>query len=138
MAMDTLRRRLFKRLLWPLIPILLVGAVFAYLFALHAAMTAYDFGLLNDAVDLSRQVAVRQGRLSIDLPLAAQEMLQVNNQDRETYAAWDESGNLFSGNPKLLQLREPIIGNTQRFADLALDREENRAVILRQWMGGKG
>lgn len=137
MGMYTLRRRLFKRLLWPLIPILLVGAVFAYLFALHAAMTAYDFGLLNDAVDLSRQVAVRQGRLSIDLPLAAQEMLQVNNQDRETYAAWDESGMLFSGNPKLLQLREPIIGNNHRFADLALDGEENRAVILRQWMRGK-
>ena len=128
----TLRRRLFRQLGWPLIAILILGGIFAYLFALHAAMSAYDLGLLNDALDLSQQVEIQEGKFSIDLPPAAQQMLQANNQDRESYAAWDEDGKLFSGNPKLLRLHDTLATAEHRFDDLLLDGEMNRAVILRQ------
>ncbi len=134
MRIYTLRRRLFRQLGLPLIAILILGAIFAYLFALHAAMTAYDLGLLNDALDLSQQVEIRNGRFSINLPLAAQQMLQANNQDRESYAAWDENGNLFSGNPTLLRIHAPLATADHRFDDLVMSGEKNRAVILRQHM----
>lgn len=137
MSNYTLRRRLFRQLGWPLIVILILGGIFAYFFALHAAMTAYDLGLLNDALDLAQQVEIRNGRLSIDLPLAAQQMLQANNQDRESYATWDEDGNLFSGNPKLLRLHDQQTTADHRFDDLVLNGEMNRAVILRQRMQDK-
>ncbi len=130
----TLRRRLFRQLGWPLIAILILGGIFAYLFALHAAMSAYDLGLLNDALDLSQQVEMQDGRFAIDLPKAAEQMLQANNQDRESYAAWDEDGKVFSGNPKLLRLHDIHASAEHRFDDLVLDGEMNRAVILRQRM----
>lgn len=137
MIVDSLRHRLLKLLLWPLIPILLVGAVFAYLFALHAAMNAYDLGLLNDALDLSKQVKIQEGKLTLHLPLAAQQMLQENNEDKESYAAWDGSGILFSGTGRLEQLEVFRAHEHRLFHDIVLDGAENRAVILRRQLDGR-
>jgi two-component system sensor histidine kinase TctE len=138
MHINSLRRRLLKRLLWPLVSILAMGAVLAYLFALHAAMNAYDLGLLNEALDLSKQVAIgAEGRLTINLPLAARQMLQANNEDHESYAAWDAAGQLFSGSPQLLVLKGLPLEGGRLFYDFAPAGEKNRAIVLRQQLAGK-
>ena len=136
MHTDSLRRQLLKRLLWPLILILLAGSVFAYFFALRAAMNAYDLGLLNDALDLSKQVEIRQGEMNINLPLAAQQMLQTNNEDRESYAAWDDSGRLFLGTSKLLLSGALPADESHVFQNVVLDGERNRVVVLRANLEG--
>lgn len=133
----SLRRRLLRRLLLPLLPILLLGAVFAYLFALRAAMNAYDLGLLNEALDLSKQVEFRENALTIDLPLAAQQMLQSNNQDREAYVAWDSRGRLISGSQKLQLVIELHPDDESLFHDIVLDGEANRAIVLKQQLAGR-
>ena len=128
---SSLYRMLLKWLLGPVILILLISSVLAYVFSLRAAMNVYDLGLLDNALDLSKQIEIHQGKMTINLPLAAQQMLQENNDDHVTYAAWDGEGRVFSGNSELLHLSVlPVEGN-HVFQDVILNGEENRAVFLR-------
>ncbi len=128
---SSLYRMLLKWLLGPLILILLIGSMLAYVFSLRAAMNVYDLGLLDNALDLSKQIEIHQGKMMINLPPAAQQMLQENNDDRVTYAAWDDKGQVFSGNSELFRLGVlPVEGN-HLFQDVTLNGEENRAVFLR-------
>lgn len=137
MHTNSLRRRLLQWLLWPLVFLLLLGSAIAYLFALHAAMNAYDLGLLDNAIDLSKQVEVHQDKLVINLPLAAQQMLQANNEDYVAYAAWDDTGRLFSGTPKLLDPGVLPAGENHLFRDIEVNGEANREVLLHGKSGGK-
>jgi len=131
MRTDSLRRQLLKGLLWPLSIILLAGSVFAYYFALNSAVNAYDLGLLNDALDISKQLEIKQGRMALNLPPAAHQMLQTNNQDRVSYAAWDEYGQIFSGNPKLQMADMLVSEESHIFQDMELNGEKHRAMLLR-------
>jgi signal transduction histidine kinase len=120
-----------KWLLGPIILIMLLGSVIAYLFAVNAATTAYDLGLLDNALDLSKQVEFRNDRLVINLPLAARQMLQSNNKDRVTYAAWDDNGRIFSGSSRLLALNVLPEGKNRLFRDIVVDGVANREVLFR-------
>ncbi|NNM69242.1 MAG: sensor histidine kinase [Gallionella sp.] len=137
MYVNSLHRQLLKRLLWPLVIILLTGSIFAYFFALRAAINAYDLGLLNDAFDISKQVEIHQGVMSINLPPAARQMLRMNNNDRVEYAAWDESGRIFSGEQKLLQVNALASDEDRVFRDITLNGEVHRAVLLREKVEGQ-
>lgn len=137
MHTDSLRRQLLKRLLWPLSIILLSGSLFAYSFALHSAVNAYDLGLLNDAVDISKQIEVLNGRMTLNLPPVARQMLLTNNQDRVSYAVWDEAGQVFSGNPKL-QIADMLNPDESHvFQDIELNGEVQRAILFRGKTEGK-
>ncbi len=128
---SSLYRMLLKWLLGPMILILLIGSMLAYVFSLRAAMNVYDLGLLDNALDLSKQIEIHQGKMMINLPPAAQQMLQENNDDRVTYAAWDDEGKVFSGNPELLHLSVVPVEGNHLFRDVTLNGEENRAVFFR-------
>jgi two-component system sensor histidine kinase TctE len=131
MHTDSLRRQLIKGLSWPLAIILLAGSVFAYFFALNSAVNAYDLGLLNDALDISKQINVHSGKMTLNLPPVASQMLQTNNQDRVSYAAWDESGQIFSGDPKLQMADMLVSEESHIFQDMELNGEKHRAILLR-------
>lgn len=137
MHADSLRRQLLKRVLWPITIILLLGSVFAYFFALHSAVNAYDLGLLNDALDISKQIETHEGRMALNLPAAARQMLLTNNVDRVSYAAWDESGQIFSGDPKLQMADMLTPDENHWFTDIELNGEEQRAMLLRGKAEGK-
>lgn len=132
----SLYQLLLRWLLGPLIIILLAGSVLAYLFSLRAAMNVYDLGLLDDALDLSKQVVVRDGKMQLALPPAALQMLQENNDDRVTYAAWDDRGHVFSGTPALFDSQGLPTEGVHRFRDLTLNGEQNRAIFMRGRAGG--
>ncbi|MDE1990352.1 MAG: sensor histidine kinase N-terminal domain-containing protein [Betaproteobacteria bacterium] len=131
----SLYQLLLRWLLGPLIVILLAGSVLAYLFSLRAAMNVYDLGLLDDALDLSKQVVVRDGEMQLALPPAALQMLQENNDDRVTYAAWDDRGHVFSGNPRLFASEGLPAEDGHQFRDLTLNGEENRAIVMKGKVG---
>lgn len=131
MHTDSLRRQLLKGLLWPLAIILLTGSFFAYFFALNSAVNAYDLSLLNDALDISKQVNVRDGKMTINLPPVASQMLQTNNQDRVSYAAWDESGQIFAGDSKFQMADMLVSEESHLFQDVELNGEKHRAMLLR-------
>ncbi|GBG14084.1 two-component system, OmpR family, sensor histidine kinase TctE [Novimethylophilus kurashikiensis] len=114
-----------------------MGAVVAYLFALRAATDAYDLGLLDDALDLDKQVSLHQGGLALELPPAARQMLASNNEDRVRYAAWDEQGRMFSGDAGLKQLDIPQGEENHVFQDVQLQDGASRAVVLRGSLYGR-
>ena len=137
MHINSLRRQLLEALLWPLAIILLLSSGGAYLIALHAATNAYDLSLLDNALDLSKQAETHRGEIVINLPPAAQQMLGVNNEDRVSYAAWDDVGRLFSGTQKLLGAGALPADENHLFRDVFVDGEENREVLLRGNSDGK-
>lgn len=137
MLVNSLYRRFLRWLLWPIAIILLLGSGITYLSALRAEMSAYDLGLLDNALDLSRQVEIRQGRPVINLPPAAQQMLQANNEDLVAYAAWDDTGELFSGTPDLLAPGALPPEENRLFRDIIVHGEIKREVLLRGKSGTK-
>ena len=137
MSPDSLRLQLLRRLLLPLSIILLSGSIFAYFFALNSAVNAYDLGLMNDALDISKQVEVKGGHLTLNLPPAARQMLLSNNLDRVSYAAWEEGGDVFSGNPKLLLQSIQLPDENHYFQDMELNGETHRAILLKGKIEGR-
>jgi two-component system, OmpR family, sensor histidine kinase TctE len=133
---NSLRQQLLRRLLWPFAVILLVGALLAYLFVHRAAQNAYDLGLLDDALDLTNQVEVREGKVQLDLPLAAQKMLLTNNNDQVAFAAWDESRRLIAGDARLMPLAQTSAEENYWFRDVVLDGHGGRIVVLRSYVQG--
>jgi two-component system sensor histidine kinase TctE len=137
MRADSLRRQLFKRLLWPLATILLFGSAFAYYFALRSTVNAYDLGLLDDALDISRQISVHEGRMTLNLPPAASQMLQINDKDRVSYALWDASGTLLAGNDELVMVHALTADENYIFKDIKLNKERHRALLYRGNVDGR-
>ncbi len=115
-------------LLLPLVLVLLVGSLMAYQFSLHAAMRVLDLGLYDNALDLSKQIQQGPQGLAINLPPAALQMLQENNDDHVIYAAWDQSGHVFSGNAVLWRPQASSAPGRPVFEDLNLGGETLRAV----------
>lgn len=58
---------------------------------------AYDRALYDSALDLSRRLRLRDGRLVVDLPPAAREMLEVDDLDRVFFQVRSGSGELITG-----------------------------------------
>lgn len=136
MHSNSLRRQLLRRLLWPFVLILLVGASLAYLFAHQAARNANDLGLLDDAFDLTKQIEVHEGEISLKLPLAAQQMLRANNDDQVAFAAWDEFGHLIAGDARLIPLAQSASEENYWFSDVALGGHDGRLVVMRNSIRG--
>lgn len=128
---DSLRRVLLRRLLWPLISILLLGIAFSYALAQHAAVNAYDSGLLDDARDLAHQIEFHDEQFALELPAAAAEMLAVNNEDRVIYAIWGNNGKQIAGDKSLFGLVQMPAAKEYEFQDVALSGRLYRSVVLR-------
>jgi two-component system sensor histidine kinase TctE len=93
--------------------------------------------LLDDGLDITRQIQVNQGKLEINLPLVARQMLQTKYEDRVSYAAWDASGNLFAGIPELLIPFSLDSDKNYVFQDTVLNGEKNRVLLLRGTTEGR-
>ena len=128
---DSLRRVLLRRLLWPLIPILLLGVVFSFALAQHAAVNAFDSGLLDDARDLARQIEFDDKGFTLDLPVAAADMLAISNEDRVIYAIFIDNGKLLAGDKSLVDKLSLSQGGEYEFRDVDLSGRLFRRVVLR-------
>lgn len=136
MSNPTSLHQIFLRwLLWPLVVVLLVGSLMAYQFSMHAAMKVLDLGLYDNALDLSKQIQKGPRGLVIDLPPAALQMLQENNDDRVIYAAWDHGGHLFSGDGRLRRAQFASRTGPSVYEDLTLDGDTLRAVYIQGMIG---
>ncbi len=136
MRTDSLRRQLLNRLLWPLAAMLLLGGGIGYTYAIRTAINAYDLELLDNALDISRLVALHDGSLTLDLPPVASQMLSTSIDDHVSYAAWTERGILFAGDPKL-KLPDALVFDENHVSDyIRLHGENNRVTVLRGELEG--
>jgi two-component system sensor histidine kinase TctE len=100
-AEPSIRRQLIFWLVLPLSFALICSALVVYKLALDFVTQAYDRALYDSALDLSRRLRLDQGRLFVDLPAAAADMLEIDELDRVYYAVRTDAGALVIGQPDL-------------------------------------
>lgn len=93
----SLRRRLFAWLIGPAAALVLLSALAAYATAYRFANQVYDNWISDTAVALSQLVTTSGGRVTIDLPTAAQQMLDSDQRDRIYYKVAELDGTFVGG-----------------------------------------
>lgn len=100
-ARATLRRQLLISLLAPIVLVTVISSVVSYYYAFNFATLAYDYSLFESALDISRQTQITEGKLRVDLPRAALEMLESDTHDRIYYMVNDAKGAFVAGHKGL-------------------------------------
>ncbi len=121
---------LTSRLAVALALLLLAGGVAVALGALaygrHAAQEAYDRLLVGAANAMAGGITLRDGELSVDLPISAFEMLALAADDRVAYAVIGPDGSVVTGYGEIAGARE------EGFHDGAFGGEPARFFTLRR------
>src|SRR4051812_42880787 len=113
---DTLRRRLTRTLVLPLLVLYAISGGFAYLVARHYAERVYDLWLYDSVISLAHQVRLSGGRAAVDLPRAAQQILETNDEDLTLFRVVGERTGNIAGASDL-----PLSGaNMERLHDATL------------------
>jgi len=97
----SLRRQLFLWLLLPQLVLWAAGALFTYKLAERYATEAVDASLLQATRALARQIKPMGTGLLIDLPRAAQDILEADPEDKLLYMVSSPPGQFILGNRKL-------------------------------------
>jgi two-component system sensor histidine kinase TctE len=93
----SLRRTLLVRLLMPLLPLLLASVVVALYMADHFTNQAYNRSLFRATLSLADQITVVNGRVMVDLPQAAFDMLEYDKDDWIYYKVTGPHGEFVTG-----------------------------------------
>lgn len=78
-----------------------MSALIAHKLATDFVTQAYDRSLYDAALDVSRRLRLRDGRLSVDLPPAAVDMLEFDDLDQVYYEVRSSSGEYVAGRNEL-------------------------------------
>ena len=99
----SIRRQLIIWLILPLSCALILSALIAHKLVTDFVTRAYDRSLYDAALDLSRRLRLRDGRLVVDLPPAAADMLEIDDLDHVYYEVRASSGEYVAGRKGLPQ-----------------------------------
>jgi two-component system, OmpR family, sensor histidine kinase TctE len=97
----TLRGKLLAWLAVPLLVLWSVSALIDYDVAKRFVNLAYDRALLEAALDLGRQIRRHEGRVYLDVPDVALQMMQTRESGRLYYLVTAPNGEYVSGEPGL-------------------------------------
>jgi two-component system sensor histidine kinase TctE len=124
--MSSIRLRLLKSLVAPLVLINLAAATLTWLLAWTPAQLAFDQGLLDAAGALAARLRRDGAEVRIDLPREAEQVLRSGDVDSTWFAVRDAKGRLLAGDPDFPAFRaapEPqdsmMRGEPVRLAGLA-------------------
>ncbi len=99
--MDSIRLRLLKWLIGPVLLLNLAGVALSYALAWIPAQIAFDQSLSDAAAMLGARLSERQGRLVLDLPPAAERALREDELDQVYFSVRDNQGRLVAGDAVL-------------------------------------
>src|ERR1700716_1664189 len=94
---DSLRNQLLRWLLIPLVVLLIVDAWFSDRAAVATADQAFDRLLLASAEGIGDAIEVRNGKVLVDLPYPALQLLESNIQERVSYRVVGPGGETLTG-----------------------------------------
>lgn len=97
----SLRRQLLTWLLALLIPLLLIGTINSYFRAYNFSDLAYDRSLFRAALALADQVLVVRGKVVVNLPQTALDLLEYDEDDWIYYRVTDPRGRTVTGDARL-------------------------------------
>ena len=95
--MNSIRLRLLKRLVGPILLVNLAGAGLTYMLAWLPAQLAFDQGLADAAGALSLRLGAGPQGALIDLPSEAEQVLRANDIDAFYFSVRSASGRLLAG-----------------------------------------
>ncbi len=99
--MDSIRLRLLKWLIAPVLLLNLAGVALNYALAWIPAQIAFDQSLADAATMLGSRVSERNGRLALDLPPVAEYALRDDDLDKVYFSVRDGQGRLVAGDAGL-------------------------------------
>jgi len=99
--MDSIRLRLLKWLIAPVLLLNLAGVALNYALAWIPAQIAFDQSLADAASMLGARVGEREGRLVVDLPQLAEYALRDDDLDKVYFSVRDGQGRLVAGDAGL-------------------------------------
>ncbi len=137
MHRNSLRRDLFKRLMGPLLVVLLVAGASAWGLAQHFSQTVLDQWLFDSAVTLAKQVRIVAGEARLDMPGSAIEMFEVDVSDEVFYEVATVGGRRLMANAVLPPPPVPAeAGADPVYYDATVRGQLVRAIALH--VGGTG
>ena len=98
---NSIRQKLLNWLLILLLPLLLLATISAYFSANHFANLAYDRALFRVALALADEVEVSAGRMVVDLPDSALNLLEYDKDDYIYYQILDQNHEVLLGEDTL-------------------------------------
>ncbi|MCC7487491.1 MAG: sensor histidine kinase N-terminal domain-containing protein [Burkholderiales bacterium] len=104
---DTLRRQLVLWLAAPLAVLWSISTMIDYDIAHQFVTSAYDRSLLDSAIDIGKQIKVREGRIRADLPEVVLDMLVTGEPGRFFYLITGPRGEFIAGHRDLPPPPEP-------------------------------
>ena len=105
--MRSIRLNLLKRLLLPLLAINLVGAGSTYWLAWRPTQLAYDQNLADAAWALLPYMQQHDGRIVVDLPHQAEQVLRLDHFDSVYFVVRNAAGDTLAGDRDFPPLRTP-------------------------------
>ncbi|MYN04902.1 sensor histidine kinase [Pseudoduganella sp. DS3] len=99
--MDSIRLRLLRWLVLPVLLLNLAGMALSYALAWIPAQIAFDQSLGDAAAMLAARTSEREGRLVLDLPPAAERALRNDELDKVYFSLRDSGGRLLAGDAAL-------------------------------------
>lgn len=127
---NSIRQKLLNWLLILLIPSLLLGTVSAYYLANYFANLAYDRALFRTALALADEVDVQAGRMVVDLPDSALNLLEYDTDDYIYYQIQDPNHLVVLGEDELSLPKVLPAEGKSTFYDAKLDKKSLRMVAL--------
>ncbi|HEV7813686.1 MAG TPA: sensor histidine kinase [Janthinobacterium sp.] len=135
--MPSIRLRLLKWLIGPVLLINLAGGALTYVLAWVPAQTAFDQGLQDAAGALSARLSAGSGSVRIDLPRQAEQVLRADQADAIYFVVRDGAGRVLAGDADFPPLRRTAVLKTPLAYDGAVRGEAVRIVALRAEAGGQ-
>ena len=122
---NSIRQKLLNWLLILLLPLLLLATISAYYLANHFANLAYDRALFRIALALADEVEVNAGKMVVDLPDSALNLLEYDKDDYIYYQVLDPNNQVLLGEnsfilPKVMPTTDHHVYYDAEFKDKLL------------------
>lgn len=123
--MSSIRLRLLKWLVLPILVFNLLAASLTYLLAWTPAQLAFDQGLLDAATGMAARLREEDGRLRVDAPAAAERLLGAGAPDASWFVVRLRGGEVIAGDQDF-----PRLGTAGTVRDASLHGQPVRAATV--------
>jgi len=97
----SLRRQLLQWLMTPVLVLWFVGALVTYTLAIAFATEGYDQALVDNVHSIASHIVSRDGRVVVDLPPVALEILKDNVKDKLYYQVKDSNNRVIASDTRI-------------------------------------
>jgi two-component system, OmpR family, sensor histidine kinase TctE len=126
----SLRLSILSKLIIPLILIIIFETILSYFVTLHYTNTTYDRWLLDTARALAQEIKVKDGKVLVELPPAALEIVKWDEQDKTYFKIESAALGLLAGDNLVPEPSGLLDESTPIFIESTIRNEPVRIVSM--------